>query len=106
MIGKQFIVVYDWGTFPIAVHEFDSLDEAEQDRRNYPDPETYPIYSKVEGQKAGFKDKLSTLFAQVSGMDMELTRRLTYEQRQAWNNDGVQKFVSPELETDYTKDEE
>lgn len=102
MIGKQFIVVYDWGTFPLAVHEFDSLDEAEQDRRNYPDPETYPIYSKVEGQKAGFRDSLSNLFAHVSTMDMELTRRLPYK---TWNNDGAQKFMSPELKTDYTAEE-
>ena len=101
MIGKQFIVVYDWSSSgTVHVHEFDTLDEAEQDRRNYPDPENYPIYSKVEEQKVGLKQKLSDLFAQVSTMDMELPRR------RVWNNDGVQTFVSPELKTDYTADAE
>lgn len=107
MIGKKFIVIYDWETFPPAVHEFDTLDEAQRDRQNYPDPESYPIYTKLEFLATVLKTPLQTLSKAIQPpvpvFDGELTQRLPYF---SWNNDGVEKFVSGEISKDYTTEEE
>lgn len=44
---KKFVVIYDWG-HDVSVREFDTIEEAFEDRLNYSEPEAHPIYQLVK----------------------------------------------------------
>ena len=44
---KKFVVIFDWG-YESSYHEFDTFEEAIEDRQHYNNPQKHPIYQLVE----------------------------------------------------------